>query len=451
MFFIYSSFAGFNQDGSLEHQQGPIPSAHNRGPLGERRSSSLNDEFGRSSQGLPKSMSEQHRQAVDLPLDLATSSKPRRPVPTMFSVAQETGQPVALTTKPGPPPPSTRNKDNSDIPNVPYGPPPAHGASSSSVTKTQGLPYTMRGGYLRPPFYGPYYPRFPADPFYGGYYAGMRPLRPGMMRNNSVDMLEKFVLFFFLYYTSFYNCSFFYSNEVDGLDQSITKTRSSEFLNDFGPRMPWRGASPFRPRPPFPMSPGNVDAYWMRTSPGGSYFQSPRMPMSGPPSAASMVIPRLPPGFKPQPGRLPPGLRTFIALYDYDPTTMSPNPDAIDAELPYKEGQLLKVYGERDRDGFYRGEACGRVGLIPGNMIQEVTISEQHVLDTLFDPANKREIFYRTSATNQPPGMLGVQNMLTTTQPTAGQGSSLLQTVSNTISKPMQQQQQQQQQQQNGM
>ena len=36
-------------------------------------------------------------------------------------------------------------------------------------------------------------------------------------------------------------------------------------------------------------------------------------------------------------------VRIFIALFDYDPSTMSPNPDAADEELPFKEGQLLKV------------------------------------------------------------------------------------------------------------
>ena len=38
-----------------------------------------------------------------------------------------------------------------------------------------------------------------------------------------------------------------------------------------------------------------------------------------------------------------PRVRIFIALFDYDPTLMSPNPDAADEELPFKEGQLIKV------------------------------------------------------------------------------------------------------------
>lgn len=36
-------------------------------------------------------------------------------------------------------------------------------------------------------------------------------------------------------------------------------------------------------------------------------------------------------------------VRIFIALFDYDPSVMSPNPDAADEELPFKEGQLIKV------------------------------------------------------------------------------------------------------------
>lgn len=39
-------------------------------------------------------------------------------------------------------------------------------------------------------------------------------------------------------------------------------------------------------------------------------------------------------------------VRVFIALFDYDPMTQSPNPDAADEELPFKEGQLIKVRKE---------------------------------------------------------------------------------------------------------
>lgn len=35
--------------------------------------------------------------------------------------------------------------------------------------------------------------------------------------------------------------------------------------------------------------------------------------------------------------------RVFVALFDYDPMSMSPNMDAADEELPFKEGQIIKV------------------------------------------------------------------------------------------------------------
>ncbi len=36
-------------------------------------------------------------------------------------------------------------------------------------------------------------------------------------------------------------------------------------------------------------------------------------------------------------------VRIFVALFDYDPPTMSPNPENCDEELPFREGQLIKV------------------------------------------------------------------------------------------------------------
>ncbi|XP_071447115.1 uncharacterized protein [Hetaerina americana] len=65
-------------------------------------------------------------------------------------------------------------------------------------------------------------------------------------------------------------------------------------------------------------------------------------------------------------------IRWFVALFDYDPTTMSPNPDACEEELPFSEGDSIKVYGEKDADGFYWGECRGRRGYVPYNMVVEV-------------------------------------------------------------------------------
>ncbi|KAL2297197.1 hypothetical protein Nmel_016493, partial [Mimus melanotis] len=86
------------------------------------------------------------------------------------------------------------------------------------------------------------------------------------------------------------------------------------------------------------------------------------------------------------------GIRIFVALFDYDPVSMSPNPDAVEEELPFKEGQILKVCGDKDADGFYRGECAGREGYIPCNMVSEVPVEsselKQQLLKQGFLPAD---------------------------------------------------------------
>ncbi|XP_064323679.1 peripheral-type benzodiazepine receptor-associated protein 1 isoform X1 [Phalacrocorax carbo] len=77
------------------------------------------------------------------------------------------------------------------------------------------------------------------------------------------------------------------------------------------------------------------------------------------------------------------GVRIFVALFDYDPVSMSPNPDAAEEELPFKEGQILKVCGDKDADGFYRGECAGREGYVPCNMVSEVQVENNEIKEQL--------------------------------------------------------------------
>ena len=58
---------------------------------------------------------------------------------------------------------------------------------------------------------------------------------------------------------------------------------------------------------------------------------------------------------------------------------MSPNPEACDEELPFREGQLIKIIGEKDADGFYWGECGGRSGYVPCNMVSEVQVDDERV------------------------------------------------------------------------
>ncbi|XP_063587934.1 microtubule-associated protein futsch-like isoform X3 [Penaeus indicus] len=75
--------------------------------------------------------------------------------------------------------------------------------------------------------------------------------------------------------------------------------------------------------------------------------------------------------------------RIFVALFDYDPPTMSPNPDACDEELGFREGQLIQVTGDKDPDGFYWGELGGRHGYVPCNMVSEVQVDDDRVAQEL--------------------------------------------------------------------
>ncbi|KAK7925668.1 hypothetical protein WMY93_007978 [Mugilogobius chulae] len=77
-------------------------------------------------------------------------------------------------------------------------------------------------------------------------------------------------------------------------------------------------------------------------------------------------------------------MRIFVALFSYDPASMSPNPGAVEEELPFTEGQIIQVFGDKDADGFYHGECAGRVGLVPCNMVSEIQVEDeetrQHLL-----------------------------------------------------------------------
>lgn len=71
--------------------------------------------------------------------------------------------------------------------------------------------------------------------------------------------------------------------------------------------------------------------------------------------------------------------RIFIALYTYDPKTMSPNVEYSDDELAFKKGDLIKVLDDTDEDGFYFGELNGKSGMVPGNMVAEVNTEDNSI------------------------------------------------------------------------
>lgn len=44
---------------------------------------------------------------------------------------------------------------------------------------------------------------------------------------------------------------------------------------------------------------------------------------------------------------------------------------------------LWQIYGDKDTDGFYRGEVRGRMGLIPCNMVSEIRAEDEETMDQL--------------------------------------------------------------------
>ncbi|XP_071770734.1 RIMS-binding protein 2 [Centroberyx gerrardi] len=71
--------------------------------------------------------------------------------------------------------------------------------------------------------------------------------------------------------------------------------------------------------------------------------------------------------------------RLFVALYPYNPAAMSPNPDTAAEELPFVPGQIIKVVGDKDSDGFYHGESGGLSGYVPSNMVAEIPVDDEYL------------------------------------------------------------------------
>lgn len=45
-------------------------------------------------------------------------------------------------------------------------------------------------------------------------------------------------------------------------------------------------------------------------------------------------------------------VQRMMAIFEYDPWESSPNPDS-DAELGFRSGDIIYVFGDMDQDGFY--------------------------------------------------------------------------------------------------
>ncbi|CBY43611.1 unnamed protein product [Oikopleura dioica] len=60
----------------------------------------------------------------------------------------------------------------------------------------------------------------------------------------------------------------------------------------------------------------------------------------------------------------------YVACYDYNPSLTSPNLDTRDEELKLQKGDVVRVLGPLDHDGFFYAEVKGRCGFVPSNYLQ---------------------------------------------------------------------------------
>ncbi|XP_073337771.1 RIMS-binding protein 2 [Pagrus major] len=80
-----------------------------------------------------------------------------------------------------------------------------------------------------------------------------------------------------------------------------------------------------------------------------------------------------------------PTVRLFVALYPYNPAAMSPNYETAGEELPFVPGQIIKVSGDKDSDGFYHGESGGLYGYVPSNMVAEIPVDDEYLKHLLME------------------------------------------------------------------
>uniref|UniRef100_A0A8R1I092 SH3 domain-containing protein n=1 Tax=Caenorhabditis japonica TaxID=281687 RepID=A0A8R1I092_CAEJA len=67
--------------------------------------------------------------------------------------------------------------------------------------------------------------------------------------------------------------------------------------------------------------------------------------------------------------------KQLVAKFDYDSRQLSPNVDAEQVELSFRQGDIITVLGEMDDDGFYMGELNGVRGLVPSNFLQATPLT----------------------------------------------------------------------------
>ena len=63
------------------------------------------------------------------------------------------------------------------------------------------------------------------------------------------------------------------------------------------------------------------------------------------------------------------------------------------------------MYGDKDADGFYRGECGGRIGYIPCNMVSEIQVDDPELEEQLMKEVQENGTMANSSVTAQLSGM----------------------------------------------
>uniref|UniRef100_A0A1I7ZXT9 SH3 domain-containing protein n=1 Tax=Steinernema glaseri TaxID=37863 RepID=A0A1I7ZXT9_9BILA len=80
-------------------------------------------------------------------------------------------------------------------------------------------------------------------------------------------------------------------------------------------------------------------------------------------------------------------VRQMVAKFSYS-SYLSPNVDADQVELQFREGDIITIFGEIDEDGFYYGELNGQRGLVPSNFLSPL---EQPRGEMMYPPPVPRQ------------------------------------------------------------
>ncbi|KAG7224497.1 hypothetical protein INR49_015021 [Caranx melampygus] len=96
-------------------------------------------------------------------------------------------------------------------------------------------------------------------------------------------------------------------------------------------------------------------------------------------------------------------IRIFVALFPYDPATMSPNPDAAEEELPFSEGQIIKVEDEETRQQLLQQGFLSTAASME-KIVESAALWEESIDSSSQDPSQAAAAAPAASAGNPAPG-----------------------------------------------